>query len=145
MNIAWVFDFPTGHERGDFITIDMGGTNLRVCQVELTHDKGGHELLQDKFPMPEGLKSSTADKLWGFVADCTAKFIKDHGLSSGNVLPLSFTFSFPVTQTDINSGILQRWTKGFDVDGVEGQDVVPQLQAAFSERVGNRLIFLIDD
>lgn len=145
MNVAWVFGFPTGNERGRFITLDMGGTNLRVCEVELTDGKGKHELLQDKFPMPEGLKASTADKLWGFVAECTAKFISDHRLSSGEVLPLSFTFSFPVTQSHINSGILQRWTKGFDVDGVEGQDVVPQLQAAFDERVSNCSLVMTGD
>lgn len=145
MNVAWVFDFPTGNEKGRFITLDMGGTNLRVCEVELTDGKGQHKLFQDKFPMPEGLKTSTADKLWGFVADCTAKFIHGRHLSSGEVLPLSFTFSFPVTQPDINSGILQRWTKGFDIAGVEGQDVVPQLQAAFAERVSNCSVVIIGD
>jgi hexokinase len=139
MNVTWVFGFPTGHEQGKYLTIDMGGTNLRVCEVVLTDGRGHYEIIQDKFEMPQGLKSSTADELWGFVADCTARFIQDHALadpSKGQTLPLSFTFSFPVTQPNIRSGVLQRWTKDFDVDGVEGQDVVPQLEDAFTARVG---------
>jgi hexokinase len=138
MNPTWVMGFPTGNEQGKYLAIDMGGTNLRVCQVVLTDGRGQYEITQDKYRMPDGLKAGTAEELWGFIADCTEKFIQDNRLadeSSGEKLPLSFTFSFPVTQPSIQSGILQRWTKDFDVDGVEGQDVVPQLEAALAKRV----------
>lgn len=136
MNVTWSFGYPTGHETGSFITIDLGGTNVRVCNVVLTDGKGEVNIVQDKFVMPEGLKSGSAEHLWDFLADCTAKFINKNQLSTGEILPLSFTFSFPVTQPSIRSGILQRWTKDFDIDGVEGEDVVPQLERAFANRVG---------
>ena len=42
---------------------------------------------------------------------------------------LGFTFSFPVNQVGINSGTLLRWTKGFDIEDVIGQDVCALLQA----------------
>ena len=29
---------------------------------------------------------------------------------------LGFTFSFPVKQTSLNSGLLMKWTKGFSID-----------------------------
>lgn len=120
MNVTWSFGYPTGHETGSYITIDMGGTNVRVCNVVLTDGKGGVDLVQEKFVMPEGLKKSNAEKLWDFLADCTAKFLEKHKPGTQEVLPLAFTFSFPLTQPNIRSGILQRWTKDFDVGGVEG-------------------------
>lgn len=135
MNVTWSCGFPTGHETGSYITIDMGGTKVRVCNVVLTDGKGGVDLVQEKFVMPEGLKKSNAEMLWEFLADCTAKFINKHKPSTKEALPLSFTFSFPLTQPNIRSGILQRWTKDFDVDGVEGEDIVPQLEEAFRKRV----------
>lgn len=50
-------------------------------------------------------------------------------------LPLGFTFSYPVEQEAIDCGTLVTWTKGFDISGVEGQDVVLQLGDAISKRV----------
>jgi len=47
---------------------------------------------------------------------------------------MGFTFSYPCDQRAINHGILQRWTKGFDVQGVEGHDVVPMFQKALKEK-----------
>ena len=52
-------------------------------------------------------------------------------------LPLGFTFSYPATQNYVDEGILQRWTKGFDIDGVEGENVVPMFEAALAKRVGS--------
>jgi len=47
---------------------------------------------------------------------------------------LGFTFSYPCDQNAINHGVLQRWTKGFDVKGVEGHDVVPMFEAALQKK-----------
>lgn len=50
-------------------------------------------------------------------------------------LPLGFTFSYPVQQDSVDRGCLVTWTKGFDIKGVEGQDVVIQLGEAIGKRV----------
>jgi hexokinase len=47
---------------------------------------------------------------------------------------MGFTFSYPCEQKAINHGVLQRWTKGFDISGVEGHDVVPLFEAALQKR-----------
>jgi len=47
---------------------------------------------------------------------------------------LGFTFSYPCQQDAIDHGVLQRWTKGFDVKGVEGHNVVPMFEAALRKR-----------
>jgi hexokinase len=128
---------PTGHETGEYLALDMGGTNLRVCQVTLTEQKSEVDVVQLKCRIGEDLKTGVADELWEYIADCLQQFIETHhdGLVA-NTIPLAFTFSYPVTQHYIDEGILQRWTKGFHIDGVEGQNVVPMFEAALSQRVG---------
>lgn len=138
MNVTWVMGFPTGHEQGSFLALDMGGTNLRVCEVELTAEKGGFDITQSKYKMPEELRTGKSEDLWGYLADCVKTFLKyHHGDKSDHRPPLGFTFSYPCTQEYVDHGVLQRWTKGFDIDGVEGRDVVPMLEKALAERVSN--------
>lgn len=136
MNVTWVMGFPSGDEQGSFLALDMGGTNLRVCEISLTEEKGGFDIIQSKYRMPEELKTGTAEELWEYIADCLEQFLDyHHEGESLEKLPFGFTFSYPATQNSIDHGVLQRWTKGFDIDGVEGHDVVPQLQAVLKERV----------
>ncbi|KAL3461853.1 hypothetical protein BJX64DRAFT_277635 [Aspergillus heterothallicus] len=137
MNITWVPSFPTGDETGRYIAIDMGGTNLRICSVELTQEKGGYSITQDNYVLPERLKRATGTELWELIAEKLQDFFEKHGIfpthsakqrEEGNeeeeeaFLPLAFAFSYPVTQEHIRHGVLQRWTKGFDIHGVEGED-----------------------
>ncbi|KAK7512875.1 hexokinase-domain-containing protein [Phyllosticta citricarpa] len=144
---TWCMGFPTGDETGTFLALDMGGTNLRVCEIHLPEAKGEFEIIQSKYRMPEELKSGTAEELWGYVADCLQQFVDyHHEGKKPDALPLGFTFSYPATQDYIDHGVLQRWTKGFDIDGVEGKDVVPPFEAALKERgVPIKLSALIND
>ncbi|GFF43660.1 hexokinase [Aspergillus udagawae] len=135
MNVTWVMGFPDGDEQGTFLALDMGGTNLRVCEITLTEEKGGFDICQAKYRMPEELKTGTAEELWEYIADCIQQFIEfHHGEQGLTSLPLGFTFSYPATQEYIDHGVLQRWTKGFDIDGVEGQDVVPPLEETLKRK-----------
>ncbi|KAJ5297372.1 hypothetical protein PENANT_c005G00722 [Penicillium antarcticum] len=135
MNVTWVMGFPDGEEQGTYLALDMGGTNLRVCEITLTKEKGAFDITQSKYKMPEELRTGTAEELWEYIADCLQQFIETHhGGQELAKLPLGFTFSYPATQEYVDHGILQRWTKGFDIDGVEGQDVVPPLEAILKKR-----------
>ncbi|KAL4885354.1 hexokinase-domain-containing protein [Aspergillus karnatakaensis] len=135
MNVTWVLGFPDGQEQGTFLALDMGGTNLRVCEITLTQEKGGFDIFQSKYRMPEELKTGTAEELWEYIVDCVEQFVQSHHEGENlSKLPLGFTFSYPATQDYIDHGVLQRWTKGFDIDGVEGEDVVPPLEKIFKER-----------
>ena len=136
MNPTWVMSFPTGYETGTYLAIDMGGTNLRICEIDLAEQKGEFDIIQSKYRMPEELKSGTTEELWGYIADCLQQFVEYQHEGEGlDQIPLGFTFSYPVTQDYIDHGVLQRWTKGFDIDGVEGYDVVPQFEAALKKKV----------
>lgn len=136
MNPTWCLGYPTGHETGTYLALDMGGTNLRVCEINLPEAKGEFDITQSKYKMPDELRSGTSDELWGYIADCLQQFIEYHHEGEKlEKLHLGFTFSFPATQEYIDHGVLQRWTKGFDIDGVEGKDVVPLFEKALEERV----------
>jgi hexokinase len=135
MNVTWVMGFPDGDEQGTYLALDMGGTNLRVCEITLTDKKGAFDITQSKYKMPEELRTGTAEELWEYIADCLQQFIEFHHENEDLAkLPLGFTFSYPATQEYIDHGILQRWTKGFDIDGVEGEDVVPPLETILKKR-----------
>ena len=139
--------FPDGYETGTYLALDMGGTNLRVCEITLPEEKGEFEIIQSKYRMPEELKTGTADELWNYIADCLQQFIEYHHADEElDQLPLGFTFSYPATQEYIDHGVLQRWTKGFDIDGVEGHDVVPPFEEALKARgVPIKLTALVND
>ncbi|KAK3393211.1 hexokinase-domain-containing protein [Podospora didyma] len=148
MNPTWVMSYPTGYETGTYLALDMGGTNLRVCQITLTEAKSEFDIIQSKYRMPEELKTGEADELWEYIADCLMQFLETHHGDTSKLekLPLGFTFSYPATQNYVDEGILQRWTKGFDIAGVEGHNVVPMFEAALAARgVPIKLSALIND
>ena len=148
---TWCMAMPNGSETGSYLAIDLGGTNLRVCKITLLDEPGAFEIIQDKYRLAEGLKRGPADDMWDYIAECVQQFLSENGKSCGGGggdgereenaevvdLPLGFTFSYPVTQDSVDHGILQRWTKGWDVKGVEGEDVVPQFQRALEKLVSS--------
>jgi hexokinase len=128
--------FPTGYETGSFLALDMGGTNLRVCEIVLTEEKSEFDITQSKYRLPQELKTGNAEELWEYIADCLQQFIETHCTGEKrDKLPLGFTFSYPATQDYIDHGVLQRWTKGFDIAGVEGHNVVPMFEEALAKQV----------
>jgi hypothetical protein len=60
-------------------------------------------------------------ELFDFIAARLSNFVAKEGgnfrLEKGRKREIGFTFSFPVKQTSIDSGILIKWTKGFAVSG----------------------------
>ncbi|GLU09942.1 hypothetical protein SLE2022_267770 [Rubroshorea leprosula] len=151
MIISYVDNLPTGDEKGLFYALDLGGTNFRVLRVLL----GGKEygVVKQEFEevsIPPHLMIGSSDALFDYIAEALKKFVdtESEGLhvSPGRQRELGFTFSFPVRQTSISSGTLIKWTKGFSIEDVVGQDVVAELTKAI-ERVGldMRVTALVND
>ncbi|MDU2063976.1 MAG: hexokinase [Sporomusaceae bacterium] len=124
----------TGQERGTFLTLDFGGTNVRLLEVELLGARRFQSKRQILFP----LKSEYADytssertgaELFGAIADKIAAFVEPE-----NPYFLGHTFSFPFQQTMKNEAVLLAWTKEIRTSGVVGQDVTNLLKAALLER-----------
>ena len=79
---GWVMDFPTGKEKGDYLAIDLGGTNLRVVLVKLDGNRS-FQTIQSKYALPLDMRTSTADELFGFIAKC----LKESNKNSMTAVP----------------------------------------------------------
>ncbi|BFZ58505.1 glucokinase [Savitreella phatthalungensis] len=148
---SYVTQVPNGSETGTYLALDLGGTNLRVCSVTLLGD-GTFEMEQAKYPVSKALQvTPKQEELFGFIAEKVEDFVKTHHGEAydhdpDNHLRLGFTFSFPVEQTAIDSGILLRWTKGFTVESAVGQDVVALLQQQLNAKsVPVHVVALVND
>ena len=86
----------------------------------------------DEMKISNEKKTGTQQELFDFIAESMANFLKKHSIE--HQLPLGFTFSFPVAQTSLTSGTLQKWTKDFKASGAVGRDVVEMLQEAIARR-----------
>ncbi len=120
-------DAPSGKEKGTFLALDIGGTNLRVIEASLSGNGSLKVLRSSKTRIPAALMNGSGTALFDFIASHIAKFL--HTKKSGK-FKLGFTFSFPVKQKSLASGLLITWTKGFTASGVVGKDVTKLLQMA---------------
>ncbi|XP_074321256.1 hexokinase-3-like [Silene latifolia] len=152
MLLTFVDKLPTGSERGVYYALDLGGTNFRVLRVQL----GGRRssiVRQDveRKPIPEHLMTSSSEELFDFIAKSLKEFVEketdeDSSVSSVKKRELGFTFSFPVKQTSVSSGILMKWTKGFSIRDMVGKDVCDCLQQALSRQgLDMHVVSLVND
>ncbi|CAN6444157.1 unnamed protein product [Victoria cruziana] len=81
--------------------------------------------------------AGTSEALFDHLASILKQFVeKEEGLHpSPGTRALGFTFSFPMRQTSVSSGVLVKWAKGFAINDMDGKDVAGCLQEAMT-RVG---------
>ncbi|ORY27663.1 putative hexokinase [Naematelia encephala] len=144
---TFVFGYPSGEEVGEYLALDLGGTNLRVCLVTL-QGHGKFEVAQTKYRLTEEQKQDDGQKLLDFCAECLDHFIRESlgRTEKDGILPLGFTFSYPCNQRRIDHGELIRWTKGFGAPNIEGRDVAAMFATSL-KRLGvpAELTALIND
>lgn len=80
MNVTWVLGFPTGDEKGQYLTVDLGGTNLRTCMVTLRGRGAETHVDQELTTLPGDTKTGTSEQLWSLVADGIASFLEKRNL-----------------------------------------------------------------
>ncbi|KAL1970350.1 hypothetical protein VTN77DRAFT_5510 [Rasamsonia byssochlamydoides] len=162
---TYVTSVPNGTEKGLYLAVDLGGTNFRVCSVQL-HGDSTFSLTQSKVAIPRDLMvSSSYKELFRFIAKQIEVFLETHHndhfeahvrkrrltgttdkYREEELFDLGFTFSFPVHQVGINRGTLIRWTKGFDIPDAVGKDVCLMLQDAIDElHLPVRVAALVND
>nr|AAS59295.1 hexokinase [Setaria cervi] len=97
---------PNGTERGDFLALDLGGTNFRVLLIKLKGDVA--EMTGKVYRIPEETMKGAGTVLFDHIGECLADFLGEHDLKDSKGLPLGFTFSFPVQQEDLTTGKLNQ-------------------------------------
>ncbi|KAM6220233.1 hexokinase-2 isoform 1-T1 [Rhynchocyon petersi] len=131
---TYVCATPDGTEKGDFLALDLGGTNFRVLLVRVRNGKRrGVEMHNKIYAIPQEVMHGTGDELFDHIVQCISDFLEYMGMK-GVSLPLGFTFSFPCQQNRLDESILITWTKGFKASGCEGKDVVTLLKEAIHRR-----------
>lgn len=123
---------PTRDEKGQFIALDFGGTNVRALLIELLGDgevhvvkKAAKQLVTADYNYISA--NTTAESLFDFIAGLILEVAEE-----GKEYLLGHTFSFPSMQTDLNNARLITWTKEFATTGVEGEVVNELLKAALA-------------
>lgn len=132
---------PTGgRERGRYLAIDIGGTNLRVGFIELLGSEsapidngvttnGNHSdhrtlsnirrVLERSWPIQETLKSDHPDSLFAWIGGCIAQVVGEgveaFHLDPDRELPMGVTFSFPIVQNTLSDATLMAMGKGFAI------------------------------
>ncbi|KAM4637101.1 LOW QUALITY PROTEIN: hexokinase HKDC1-like [Discoglossus pictus] len=130
---TFVRSTPDGSEKGDFIALDLGGSNFRILRVKVSENgKQNVELDSQFYPTPSEFTTGNGPELSDYVAECLADFMKKQQIKKK--IPLGFTFSFPCKQTKLDEGILISWTKEFKVRGVQGKDVVTLLRKSLKKK-----------
>ena len=135
-------DRPYGCEKGTYLALDFGGTNVRVYLVDLLGE--GKYIIKKRVSFP--LKSEQAG--YDFTspsADCGElfRFITRHIKSiapAGQEYSLGHTFSFPCRSDGINHAVLLNWTKEIETYGAVGKDIAGLLGAALKEEKADHII-----
>ncbi|KAK8019099.1 hexokinase [Apiospora arundinis] len=163
---SYVRAIPTGQEKGVFLAVDLGGTNCRVCSVQL-HGDGTYSLVQSKYLIPRPLTVNPSYKpLFRFIAEKIRDFLKEHpeadvqqqndedsSTTTTTSSPrrqdfrkLGFTFSFTYEQHSLAKGSVMFWDKGWDIPEALGRDPCEMLQEGLDElRVPVLVVALAND
>ncbi|XP_065216234.1 hexokinase-like [Planococcus citri] len=129
---TYIYDFPTGDETGKFLAIDFGGANFRILVITL--EKGrSYKVDSRTYVFPDEKLEGNADEFFDYIVECLRTFREELNLGEEK-LPLGFCFSFPVQQKSLNSGILTRWSKRFNIKGAVGKDVGELFQKALERQ-----------
>uniref|UniRef100_U3KFA6 Hexokinase-2 n=1 Tax=Ficedula albicollis TaxID=59894 RepID=U3KFA6_FICAL len=130
---SFVRSLPDGSEKGEFLAVDLGGSQFRAHQVKVFDDGRQSSQLESKsYPTPKEVTQGNGAELFDYIADCLSDFMETRNLKNKK-LPLGFTFSFPCRQTKLEEGVLLAWTKHFRVRGVQDTDVVSSLRRALQK------------
>lgn len=136
---------PSGHELGDFLALDVGGSTFRIALVRLTgKSKPGSDGLQIRrirsFTIDEQIRMLKGQAFFDWMAERIGDMLGEYNNTTANgtakaKLLMGLAWSFPVEQTSPRTGRLLAMGKGFfATHGVEGQDLSELIMRSCSQR-----------
>ncbi|KAH7045890.1 hypothetical protein B0J12DRAFT_576898 [Macrophomina phaseolina] len=122
---------PTGHERGTYLALDVGGSTFRVALVQLSGKEAGDGCMSIAkmrcFPINDSVRALEGHAFFDWMAARIAETLDEPHVRAKlgqDTLPMGLSWSFPVQQTSIRSGILLGMGKGFRAtNGVHRKDL----------------------
>jgi len=105
MENTYITSLLDGSECGQYLALDLGGTNFRVLLITL--DKGRMvDQVISYYSVAEELRLGPGCHLFAFLASCIKAFLLEQALPPSLHLRLGFTFSFPMVQRGLDRGLL---------------------------------------
>lgn len=128
---------PTGRERGVFLALDFGGTNIRAARISLSGGPKAWRTLRyaaASLVSPEAgrnlaVAGTPVETIFDWIAGQIALVAGARGR-----LRLGHTFSYPCRQPTINEAYLIEWTKEMNPDGGPGENITALLDGALRRR-----------
>ncbi|KAI7849998.1 hypothetical protein BDC45DRAFT_519169 [Circinella umbellata] len=138
---SFVTKLPNGNETGSFLSLDLGGTNLRISAVELLGNGQVHVLELKRSPSQE-LKTGSGAAFFDWIADAVHELITVKAkhlftktqIQGEDTLSLGVCWSFPVDQSGVDKGLILRMGKGFTLQDTEGHDLADMFHQAFHRK-----------
>lgn len=129
---------PGGIEVGQYLSLDVGGSTLRIALIELNgRSAQGREtkiISTSSHKITTDIKALQGMAFFDWMAAKIVETIADEVQtehSPEKPLPMGLAWSFPIEQTSLQSGFLQRMGKGFLADkGLIGRDLGDLVQTA---------------
>lgn len=132
---------PTGNEKGTFLALDVGGSTFRVALIELL-GRDVKVVRSVSLPIDKHVKALVGTEFFDWMAEKIGATLADEGekyatgAPDASVLSVGLSWSFPVDQTSIRSGLMIGMGKGFLCsNGTVGMDL-GQLIAEACQRHG---------
>lgn len=118
---------PSGAEKGMYLALDVGGSTFRVALVEL-RGNGDMEIVRVKSDyIDNNVKQLEGTRFFDWMAEKIAATLSEVGANYGREsapLSMGLSWSFPIEQTSVNSGLVIHMGKGFLCsNGTVGQEL----------------------
>lgn len=119
---------PTGSETGTFLALDVGGSTFRVALIELHgRDEDMRIVKVASSYIDNSVKLLEGTQFFDWMAGHIENMLKDVGTDYGRgevALPMGLSWSFPIDQTSMGSGLMIHMGKGFHCsNGTVGQEL----------------------
>ncbi|KAI2791455.1 Hexokinase-1 [Penicillium oxalicum] len=119
---------PTGSETGTFLALDVGGSTFRVALIELHGRDAEMRIVKvASCYIDNTVKLLEGTKFFDWMAGHIEKMLNDVGTDYGRgetSLPMGLSWSFPIDQTSMGSGLMIHMGKGFHCsEGTVGQEL----------------------
>ncbi|OAQ78662.1 hexokinase-1 [Purpureocillium lilacinum] len=129
---SYSHQLPTGGEAGQYLALDVGGSTLRVALVELRgreaeEGKQSEIVSMRNFKIGKPIKDLEGMAFFDWMGERIQEVVSaglNRGHSLEKPLPVALAWSFPIEQTSLGGGKLQRMGKAFLADkGLLGEDL----------------------
>ena len=125
---SYTHALPSGSEKGTYLALDVGGSTFRVALIELN---GGQEEMRiirvSSSYIGNSIKLLEGTQFFDWMAGQIDTMLKEVGTDYGRgavALPIGLSWSFPIDQTSVSSGLVIHMGKGFHCsNGTVGQEL----------------------